>query len=217
MHGAPDSISVVGTSYFQPIADLVDKLLRAASKRMPESQASHLENGYAAAACILLVALLESFTARVRFKRRSEIPGSVSMSDLLMLLFPSVPTREGIPELFLLRNIVIHNHLWHLGHTDENGPLPTTIARPPDLGFSVNQSYASLVDPVSRRTTHLGLWAVPTWVGMDDVRIVFDVVWATLKHMNDVNHNHTPLAGRQVGFRGKRLAFEKLLNEFPDS
>lgn len=217
MRSVNDSITVVGSSYYQPIADLVDKLLSVASRRPPETVVSHAENGYAAATCVLLVALLESFSTRVRFKRGSEIQGTPSIPDLLIGLFPAVPSRQGLHEVFLLRNIVVHNHLWHLDHSDESVPEPATIARPPELGFSVNRSYESLVNSSSRKTVHLGLWAVPTWVGVRDVQIVFHTVWETLEHMNEVSYDHTPLAGRQVGFRGARRSFEELLHEFPSS
>lgn len=210
MPAVPDSITVVGSSYYQPIADLVDKLLNAASRR-PKSKVGHSENGYAAACVVLLIALLESYTTRVRFKRPPEIQGSPSIPDMLIALFPSLPTRDGVHEIFLLRNIVIHNHIWHLDHSDETAAEPVTIFAPKDLGFSVNKNYDTLVDATSRITKHLKLRAVPTWVGLADVRVVFQTVWHTLQHMNRVSYDHTPLAGRRIAFRGKRCDFEQLL------
>lgn len=211
MPAIPDIITIVGSSYYQPIGDLVDKLAATAINRAVESKVGHLENGYAAACVVLLVALLESFTSRVRFKRSSEVKGTPAIPDMLVSLFPTLPTRDVINEVFLLRNIVVHNHLWHLDVSDDQQPDPRTIAMPRDLGFSVNKSYDTLVDTDSRRTVNLRLSAVPTWVGVSDVRSVFETVWRTLEHMHQINYDHTPLAGRRIRFRGKLVDFELLL------
>lgn len=210
MPAIPDIITVVGSSYLQPIADLVDKVALAASRRPPESKVSHSENGYAAACVVLLVALLESFTARVRFKRSSEITGTPSVPDILVALFPNLPTRNVLHEIFLIRNVVVHNHLWHLDVSDEAVPEPQTIAIPKELGFSVNKNYDTLVDVATRQTINLRLNAVPTWVGISDVSSIFETVWRTLEHMNKVNYDHTPLADRSIRFRGSRADFEAL-------
>lgn len=210
MPAIPDIITVVGSSYYQPIADLVDKLALAASRRPPESRVSHSENGYAAACVVLLVALLESFTARVKFKRLSEIQGTPSLPDLLVALFPTIPTSDVLHEIFLLRNVVVHNHLWHLDVSDEAVPARQTIAAPRELGFSVNKNYDTLVDVTARQTVNLRLNVVPTWVGISDVSSVFETVWRTLEHMNKMNYDHTPLAGRRIRFRGSFVDFEAL-------
>lgn len=214
MSAIPEVISIVGSSYYQPIADLVDKLAVAAERRAPESKVSHAENGYAAACTVLLVALLESFTARVRYKRGAEITGSPSVPDLLAQLFPDCPTNGVLHEVFLLRNIVAHNHVWHLD-VSQGIDSAQTLAEPRALGFSVNKNYGALVNVSERRTTTLGLCAVPDRVGAPEVIAAFDVVWRTLEHMNRVSFDHTPLTGRQVSFRGSRISFESLVEQIP--
>ena len=209
MPAIPDVITIIGSSYYQPIADLVDKLIAAASRRQAGSESSHAENGYAAACVVLLVALLESFTARVRFKRGTEIKGTPPVPDLIATLFPSCPTNGLLHEVFLLRNIVAHNHVWHLD-VSQGTENPKTLAEPRALGFSVNKNYESLVDVAALRTVTLNLSATPDRVGVSEVRAVFETVWLTLEHMNSVSFDHTPLAGRQVSFRGSRVAFESL-------
>ena len=207
-----DTVSIIGNSYFQPISDLIDKLLGAASRRHDRTQPTHLENGYAAAVCVLLVALLESYAARIRFKRKAEIVGTPDIPKLLATLFPKLPTIDALPEVFLLRNILVHNHVWHLDHPPE-GEAKSTIATPRDLGFSLKKNYDDLVDGTRRRTVLLHLTAVPTEAGLEEVRAVFRTIWATLEHMSDIDHDHTPLAGKTVGFRGKHRAFDSLLDE----
>ena len=211
-----DTISIVGSSYFQPIADLVDKLLKVAERRPDRDHPTHAENGYAAAVCVLLVALLESYTARVRFKRGSEITGTLDIPSLLGSLFPGLPTAAQLPEVFLLRNMLVHNHVWHLDNPGGGAP-GSTIAAPRALGFSLKKTYDDLVDVAQRRTVLLGLSAVPTEVGLREARIVFEAIWKSLEHMSAIDHDHTPLGGRTVGFRGQHRQFDTLLNELSNA
>lgn len=54
-------VSIVGASYFQPIADLVDKILEQPYRANASVQATLHENGYSNALVLLLVAMLESY------------------------------------------------------------------------------------------------------------------------------------------------------------
>jgi hypothetical protein len=83
-----DVITVVASAYNQPISDLVEKLLsKPFSKKGPAGVSIH-ENGYSASLVVLLVALLESYTARIRFVRNAEgIPNDLSTPELLGSIF----------------------------------------------------------------------------------------------------------------------------------
>ena len=110
----PDIISIVGTSYFQPVADLIERMLKHEPVANNSSRTGHYENGYAAAITILLVAILESFVSRVRFLRNTEVVPGKDVPDQLEIFFPDLPQKAELTEVFLLRNIVVHNHVWHL-------------------------------------------------------------------------------------------------------
>lgn len=210
----PDVISVVGSAYFQPISDLLDKLLgRPISGKGPAGSSIH-ENGYSSAIVVLLVALLESYTSRVRFLRRSEgIAGNMSTPELLESYFPGIQTKDELIEVFLIRNVIAHNHIWHSDISDFDGGGAKTLATPKELGFHTNKHYHQVVDTKDQTTSRLGLNINPTSVDRTDVRKVFDTVWNTLKTMNASNSGHTPLAGSTVSFRGSRKRFEELIGE----
>lgn len=210
----PDIITIVGPSYQQPIADLVDRLLQIKNQEPHPALTGYRENGYAASLILLLAAMLESYVSRLKFTRRSEVEHSLSIPDLLASLFPELPTVEDLREVFLLRNIVVHNHVWHLDVSEIEINGAPTISTPKELGFNVNKKYNDIVDLQARRTRRLGLHVSPTAVDRADVKSVFSVVWLTLEAMNKISYSDTPLAGRQVGFRGRRLQFEELLIEF---
>jgi hypothetical protein len=210
----PDVISVVGSAYLQPIADLLEKLLTLPISGAGPGGVSAHENGYSAALVVLLAAVLESYAARLRFVRRSEeIPGNLATPELLVAYFPTLPTADDLVEVFLVRNVVAHNHIWHLDVSDFAAAGAPTLATPKELGFKTNKHYDPVVDVHARKTRGQRLNVIPTLVDRSDVRKVFDVVWSTLKYMNRQNFQHTPLAGGMVLFRGKRRQFEDLAEE----
>lgn len=213
----PDVITVVGNAYLQPIADLLDRLLKRPTSGAGPAGASEHENGYSAALVVLLVAVLESYTARLRFVRSTEvIAGNLSTPELLAKYFPSLPSRDELVEVFLVRNVLSHNHIWHLDVSDFARAGAPTLATPKELGFQTNKHYEQVVDVPARKTRKLGLNVSPTSVDRSDVRKVFDMVWRTLKFMNAQDFRHTPLGGSMVSFRGKRQQFEDLLKEITD-
>lgn len=211
----PDIITIVGTSYFQPIADLIERMLKRPAVPDNTTRSGHFENGYAAATAVLLVATLESFVSRVRFLRNAEVVSGKDVPDQLLHFFPDLPNHRELTEVFLLRNIVVHNHVWHLdvSAVDEQGV--GTIASPKDLKFQTKKSYDAIVDVRTRRTVLLGLSASPISVDRYDVGAVFRAIWTTLKFMNGKNFSHTPLAGQTVQFGGTLQQFEELIELLP--
>lgn len=204
----PDIISIVGTSYFQPVADLIEKMLTHEPVSKNSSRAGHFENGYAASITILLVAILESFVSRVRFLRNAEVVPGKDVPDQLEIFFPDLPNKEDLKEVFLLRNIVVHNHVWHLALGPVGDPRDITIATPKDLRFEIKKTYDTIVNIAERKTHGLGLSASPTSVDRRDVGVVFRVIWKTLEFMSEKNSSHTPLAGQYVKFGGRPCKFK---------
>jgi hypothetical protein len=85
-------VTIVGSSYFQPITDLIARLLgrpKPTSNEVNEVQTSSHENGYCASLVLLLVAMLESYVMRVRYINRDRFPiKRISVVDYLLQLYP---------------------------------------------------------------------------------------------------------------------------------
>jgi hypothetical protein len=62
-------VTILGASYFQPIADLLEQWLTQGRPRPNRVQSGHYEAGYAASCVLLLVAMFESYVSRLRFVR----------------------------------------------------------------------------------------------------------------------------------------------------
>ena len=202
----PDIVTIIGPSYFQPITDLVARMLATKRPQPDPSGAGFSENGYAVSIAILLVALLESFVARLRFCRNDELRGSTNTPDLLLRMFPDLPNHENLAEIFLVRNIILHNHIWNIDVTNSPERAPT-IKTPQDLKTQTNKNYSILVDQVTRKTKVLKLNASPTSIDREDVHKIFSNVWDTLSFMNEKDFSVTPLSNDQVAFNKNRVNF----------
>ncbi len=206
-----DYISVIGPRYFQPIADLIEKMLISSDCN---TEVSHRENGYAVSIVILLVALLESFISRLYFCRKEEINPGINVPDLIITLFPDYPDQVKLQEVFIVRNSMIHNHIWHIEvaqSSDETEISTQTLQTPKDFKRNVKANFDILINRDTQKTIKLQLNACPTSVNRNDVLLVFEVVWNTLNFMNKKNFSHTPLAGGQISFRNKREKFSDLI------
>lgn len=106
-------ISILGAGYFQPIATLVEKLLKYPATRRNAVKANHYDNVYSVSIVILLVAVVESYASRLRYfippdalQRRATVP------EFIKRTFRDYRLAKSLNEVFVLRDAVFHNHLW---------------------------------------------------------------------------------------------------------
>src|SRR3989442_12991098 len=111
-------VSILGSSYFQPIADLLDRWLSRARPRSNAVQSGYYEHGYAASVVLLLVAMFESYIVRVRYIQRSRIPTNLRTAlDVLLHLYPRLHHRKALTDVYVLRDVIFHNHLWEIEYS----------------------------------------------------------------------------------------------------
>ena len=109
MPGHPDKlVTVLGSAYFQPIADLVERLIQRKRARPTRVQSTHHESGYAAAGVLLLVAMFESYISRVRFTQPKLVTDATrSAVDVVLSVFPKLRHRKALEEVYVLRDLLI--------------------------------------------------------------------------------------------------------------
>lgn len=209
-----DIFTVVGSSLFQPLADLTDKLLAKEDRVPGPSGPSSAENGYAVAIIVLLNVVLESYLARVKVKRQAEVQHGKAVPEQLSILFADLPNADAVRDVYMVGKIASHNHIWNLELSDAQAEA-VTLKTPKELGFASKKEYEVIVDTASRKTRLLQLNAIPTALDRHDVKVVLDVVWTTLKFMAAKNYEHTPVHAHSIRFRGKSMSFGDLLPLFP--
>lgn len=98
-------VSILGSSYFEPIADLIDRWLRLPRTRSTAVQSGYFEHGYAASVILLLVAMFESYLVRVRYAHRNHVPAKLRGAlDVLVRLYPRIRYRKELTEVYVLRD-----------------------------------------------------------------------------------------------------------------
>lgn len=64
-------VTIVGSSYFEPISALIERLEKYDKGSLNEVQAGYYVNGFASAICILAVVCLESYVMQVRYMNKA--------------------------------------------------------------------------------------------------------------------------------------------------
>lgn len=182
-------ISVIGAHYVPDIVlDFLPRIFDAYKMRDYTStnfQVSTRENIFSTAGILLTVVSMESYGNRIlQLEKTTE---KLSLLKLLPRVFRC--TREDFPdddfkvllqELYILRDIIAHNHIyaisttvdgdsWNIKHCDEK----LVLGRGPD-----DLKYKNRVDLSKNRTKLLKLHAQPLKIGFEDlftVLIIFDL------------------------------------------
>lgn len=210
-----DIITVVGSSYYEPIADLVDRLLLRPRPTSTTVNVGVRENGYCCSIVLLLVVVLESYVARVSFLQRQKgAKGTpklrrVSVPDYLASLRKSFTLQKSLTEVFVLRDALAHNHLWTqtVSHHKTRYLILRNAQLDPEFG---DYKYTVSVNHRTRRTKARGLNIVPTKVGLIEVAKVFDVIWRVLSFLRRTRLLEPAAFGGNVRFRGKMRPFWEL-------
>lgn len=113
---ADDLITIIGDSYFEPILALLEQLEKFEEQTNNEVQSGFFINGYSASICLLAVACLESYTMRVRYvmKATQDEIDKVPVVKYLPKIFPNSPYTFELIEIYIVRGVVTHNHLWEI-------------------------------------------------------------------------------------------------------
>ena len=210
-------VTVVGSAYFQPITDLMERLLRRKPPRPNRVKSGHDEHGYSAAIVLLLVAMFESYMSRVRFIQPTRVAAKVrSAQDVVLAVFPKFKHKKALAEVYVLRDLLMHSHLWEIEY-EWGGPVPMVLKDAklhPGYG---DQKFRDRVDMKTHRTKAIGLSVFPSRVDRRDVLKVFDTLWKTLIRFQKQDLNQVSVSNLHVRFRGQSVLFASLRDEIQNA
>jgi hypothetical protein len=204
-------VSIVGESYFQPIAILLNELISLPEPAANDVKTSYYENGFACAVCLLAVVCFESYTMRLRFFNRSARAAAKRCLDFLRDLYPQFPNIEQVTEVFVLRDIIAHNHLWEIGFSWGELGEPMTLQSAVKDAISGDNKYALHVDAQTHKTNILHLNAVPLKIDRSDVSKVLKVVWNALLFLESQDRGQCPVSHVTVVYGGKFRRFREVV------
>jgi hypothetical protein len=208
----PDAlISILGSSYCQPIADLVEQWQKRPRHPPTKVMSAFYEYGYSASVILLLVAMFESYVVRLRFEQGKKVPPDTRIAlDVVRAIFPRLRHMKSIVDVYVLRDTIFHNHLWEIQFSYGRSPsmVMHSAARHPAFG---DNKYKVRVNTATRQTRALRLNIVPTRVDRFDVKKVFDTIWKTLLIFETKKVLQCNLSTTRVQFAGKVILFSDVI------
>jgi hypothetical protein len=204
-------VSIIGTGYLQPIVDLFGPLMGNA---IPSSSSvtSNYNNGYSAASILLSVAMVESFIRRACLVLQD---GQYERAlTYVKAHFGDYSRISALEEIFVLRDVLAHNHMWHAdSYWDEEGHLIVDNRQHKAGG---DRKFRGVRDESGERTKILRLRLFPTAIRHEEAFAVFHeavdfLLYLEAKGNNIASFSHVPVKhGADVDF------FRDFLKTVPD-
>jgi len=206
-------VTVLGSAYFQPIADLVERLIQRKRTRPTRVQSTHNESGYAAAVVLLLVAMFESYVSRVRFAQPKRVSDDKrSAVDVVLAVFPKLRHRKALEDVYVLRDLLIHAHLWEIEY-EWGGPVPMVLKKATLHTAYGDKKFRKRVNSTTHRTKALSLSTFPSRIDRRDLLKVFETLWKTLLRFEAQDRFQCYVSHLHVRFKGKSVLFGDLSSE----
>ena len=217
MKGEESLVSILGTHYPQAVAGLLENLLPLSPAPATRDKTPYPENAYSASICVLSAICFESCIMKLR-SERPEHQGREQPRraiDYFGLLHPTYPALEQLRDVFVLRDSLVHNHVWKLNISwDEQ--LNLNVDDATKAPFSGDKTYAARVDQAARRTKLLGLHVVPIEVDRTDAFKVIRVVWSGLEFIDSVYPSMISAAKLSLQYGGNKVRFPEVVRGLPD-
>jgi hypothetical protein len=198
-------IPVIGAAHFWPLVALFEQLDALADKTVNEVQASEPHNGFAVAVVTLCVFLIESTAGRAKYL--AGLPPSKPI-DYLTSVLPNDLAQE-VEELFVVRDVIAHNHLWDAEVQFADGTLKLRSAKLRD-GYGDNK-FRRNVNLSTRKTKRLGLNAFPTRISYNDAVLSIRTTLQCLTKLDGVDGHVIRVEGRAVKYHGVMMMFDEFV------
>ena len=206
-------VTVLGSAYFQPIADLVERLLQRKPVRATRVQSAHDESGYSVAGVLLLVAMFESYVSRIRFAQPKKVANATrSAVDVVLSVFPKLRHRRALEDVYVLRDLLMHGHLWEIEY-EWGGPVPMVLKSATLHPAYGDKKFRKRVNSATHRTKALSLSTFPSRVDRRDLLKVFETLWKTLLRFEAQDRFQCYVSHLHVRFKGKSVLFGELQRE----
>ena len=199
-------ISVIGVSLIFPVVDLYQKLNKMKFSGNSKTQVSDYENGYSSSICLLSVAIIESFINRIKHFSRSKFKYEKSNLKFFLEHFKNQDLHEKITELYILRDSIIHNHLWSISNSFDKNNNEIKIYHKLIKIYGNDIKFKLCVNRKKRKTKLLSLNIVPIKIGKNDAKIVLKtlnefLLFLESKQKFNIGSLHIyPNNGRSVSF-----------------
>lgn len=175
-------VSVIGSKYFQPIADLLGTFLKRKPSKSDTVGAGYYEGAYVVSILLLLVASVESMAGRDRyFNKKAPARKHTPVPEYMKEMY-RYRGYARLSELYVVRDAIFHNHVWVLDFlTFESGKRKLLSAN--RVSWSGNDRLTRRLNTHTHRTKLLHLNAIPSRMDRKDLLKAFDVTISALRFL----------------------------------
>lgn len=204
-----DRITIIGSAFYQPIADLIGKLAACKLNSPASPNVGHYENGYCASIVILIVLTFESYISRISYLHHRKTGKNralkLSTHQYIQQLDPEFPWLSDLQDVYVVRDSLAHGQLWSMDYVIRHDRTEVT-KRKLFEGFG-DQKMRQRVDLHTGKTKHLGCNVLPTSIGVKDAATVFRVLAMSLDRLVKVGlieqasiHGHARYDNKNIQF-----------------
>lgn len=207
-----DYLTILGPRLIQPMADILEKLL-SFPRSENKQKLTPDESGYSVLICLLTAVIVESFVMRVRYLNYSEETESVrSLHKFLDEKYPMFDLTQELIEIFILRDVIAHNHIWEITSSgDSNIWLETQMKNMHPLTSNrKDKKYNNAVNIKSARTKISKLHVIPTQINITDVSKVLRIARDTLIFLEEQEGQILGVYATQAIFRESMVSLPEL-------
>ena len=206
-------VTILGSAYFDPIADLIDRLTKPPKQRPNRIKSGHHENGYAVSCVLLLVAMFESYVSRLRFAQGAKVSDKTRTAvEVVLSIYPRLRHRKALQDVYVLRDLLMHGHVWEIEY-EWGGPVPMALVDAKMHTAYGDNKFRTRVNLTTHRTKALGLAVFPSRVDRTDLLKVFDTIWKTLLMLEAADRYQCYVSHLHVRYRGKSVLFSSIRDE----
>lgn len=174
------------------------------------------ERGYSASICLLTSVIVESFIMRARYLNAEEESSKKrSVHEFLAQKYPDFEWGDELVEVFILRDVIAHNHLWEIESSDDHN-IRTDIHRKQIHQLTnkwIDKKYRHYVDTEIARTKTLCLHVIPTQIERSDARKILKVANTTLDFLATKEGQRLGIEATKVYFNSRMQNLQNFLGE----
>ncbi len=156
-----------------------------------------------------LTASLESYVMRARHLNNasgSELDRKHAI-EYIKDKYPSFSLEKEMTEVYILRDILTHNHLWEELYDNTTGVSITEGKSSGDRKFREN------IDENTNSTKVLSLNIYPTKVNYSDAKKVIKKVWEILLFLENEDRSICYISNSYVKYSGEQTLFSEVLEQ----
>jgi hypothetical protein len=197
-------LSIIGFGYLRPILALLERLEALPRSAVNEVHAAQPLNGFSASIVALSVLLVESAIARTQYDLGVKPPKRPL--EFFRSQFSTCPHLEELQELYVIRDVIAHNHVWEANFTWDEGLGMRLHWAELTSGYG-DSKLEKVIDTNTRTTKLLNLNLFPTRINRSDAIVVLKSAVSILRYLEEFGSSLVNISNQHEMYKGSLERF----------